>query len=45
MSVVPADMLASSGFEITPRSVADLFLPNALAFEALARAIAPVPID
>jgi hypothetical protein len=24
MSEIPADMLASSGFEITPRSVADL---------------------
>jgi hypothetical protein len=45
MSGVPADMLASSGFEITPGSVADPFLPNALAFEALARTIAPVPID
>jgi hypothetical protein len=29
MSEVPADISASSGFEITPRSVTDLFLPDA----------------
>jgi hypothetical protein len=34
MSEVPADISASSGFEITPRSVAYLlFVANALAFE------------
>ena len=40
----PADMSASSGFEITPRSVTGpLFTGRALAFEALAWSIALVP--
>ncbi len=40
-----ADMSASSGFEVTPRSAADLLLTERLAIEALAPTIAPMPID